>query len=103
MAKMDRKNIGEPLGDPGNTGRGKAQPDGAGAEGGLGFFGDQRGNDEVRPDRPEPGTRPLDGTIDKEDIQGDDEAPAALHGAEQVWNGHRLNMEFRKREPLIIW
>lgn len=39
----DKKEQGEPLGNPKFKGQGDAQPEGAGAEGGLGFIGDQRG------------------------------------------------------------
>ena len=66
------KNIGKPLGDPNNYGKGEARPEKAGAEGGSGFLGDQR---QERPDS-DPGRvageEPLlDGTISQEDIQGD--------------------------------
>ncbi len=43
------KKKGEPLGRPEYQGRGDAQPEGAGDEGGLGFIGDQRGTEDEDP------------------------------------------------------
>jgi hypothetical protein len=99
---------GEPLGVPEKRGRGDAEPAGAGAEGGLGSFGDQRQPDPElnRPDRKdEHGRPPLDGTMTKEDVEGDDSGkkPGATMGRNSMWNGPRLSMEARKRQPLIIW
>jgi hypothetical protein len=46
MSKKNEHENAGPLGNPERQGRGEAQPEGAGAEGGLGFLGDQRGEDE---------------------------------------------------------
>lgn len=92
------KPIGRPLGHPANKGKGDAAPPGAGDEGGLGSYGDQR-DKEVRPskERNEP---PLDGTLSGEDIEGDEDLSSSRA---KVNVGPRLDMETRKREPLIIW
>ncbi len=51
MSNTTDKKKGGPLGHPDRQGRGDARPEGAGDEGGLGFVGDQRGeNEEERPE-----------------------------------------------------
>lgn len=105
MELMDEEKVGKPLGDPANKGEGRAQPDQAGAEGGMGFLGDQRQKDRTS-DREQDRAKepPLDGTVKKEHIQGDtdNKKPGAHLSTERKWEG-RLSMEQRKREPLIIW
>ncbi len=61
---------GEPLGHPDNIGKGDADPQQAGAEGGSGFLGDQR-QPTARNDRKNSKEPPLDGTMSSEDIEGD--------------------------------
>jgi len=50
MSKDKRKGV--PVRYPEHQGRGDAQPEGAGAEGGLGFVGDQRGGESEEDDPP---------------------------------------------------
>jgi hypothetical protein len=106
---MDKKKIGEPLGNPANKGVGDAQPEEAGAEGGLGSWGDQRDEQERNERRERDQHRekdpPLDGTVRKEHIEGDtdEKRPGASLTKDPICNGPRLSMELRKREPLIIW
>jgi hypothetical protein len=100
----EEKKTGQPLGDPGNRGGGNARPPGAGQEGGLGSYGDQR-QDEVLQRDTEDDAPPLDGTIRKQDVEGDvdEKRPAPGASLESLWDGPRLSMEARKRQPLIIW
>ena len=65
---MDKK-IGSPLGRP-ELNKGEAAPEEAGAEGGTGFVGDQRTDDNEVTERSRR-SPPLDGTITGLDIEGD--------------------------------
>ena len=101
---MEEKETGKPMGHPANKGKGKADPHTAGEEGGTGFLGDQRQEESGRMKHDE-GEPPLDGTIEKQDVDGDRDGkkpgPDALAGPS--WDGPRFHMGTRKREPLIIW
>jgi hypothetical protein len=44
-----KKKQGSPVGNPEYQGRGDARPEQAGGEGGLGFIGDQRGEEREEP------------------------------------------------------
>lgn len=101
--KMDKR-IGRPLGHPDNKGTGEAAPPGAGDEGGLGSYGDQRNERSNKRDErsKEP---PLDGTMSADDIEGDteDRNTPSQRSTRTTWIGARMDMETRKREPLITW
>lgn len=102
---MDKKHTGEPLGHPHRTGQGNARPAGAGEEGGSGFLGDQRQEHTNEGHQENKNDPALDGIVKKEHIEGDDDIkrPGARLVHDKIWNGPRLSMEQRKREPLIIW
>lgn len=103
---MEEKDKGKPLGEPDKRQQGNARPEKAGSEGGLGFLGDQRkteehGAGEGTTTRENP---PLDGTITGKDVEGDrDPQKPGANLNDRMWDGPRLKMELRKREPVIIW